>query len=137
MTWSVSCGHTPADAWHTMEGVTEMMRFLSVFLQAAGVWFLLWGLFGWLLMRGEQGGLCVRYCEPGSVSRAQRFAETCLWFRETGLIRMRVLLINGGLSQEEESILRRFSDAREHVCLCSRSEAVEILERESKNHGRT
>ena len=113
-----------------------MLRFWSVFLQAVGVLFLIWGVFSWVMLRGERGGLCVRFCGPGSVSRAQRFGETCLWFREAGFVNMRVLLVDGGLSREEAQTLRRFADAREHICFCGPEEVLEILESEAKEHGR-
>lgn len=113
-----------------------MLEILHIFLGAAGVLLLIWIALGWLVLGQDRGGLCVRCCRAGTGVEALRFAETCLWLRETGLIHMRVLLVLKDMPEEEQKEIIRFGENKEWLLICFPEELAEVLEREAKEHGR-
>lgn len=97
---------------------------------------LAWIALGWLVLGQDRGGLCVRYCGKGSGVEAVRFAEACRWLRETGLIRMRVLLVLKDMPEDEQKEILRYGENKQWLLICFPEELSEALEREAKGHGR-
>lgn len=114
-----------------------MAQMLSIFLQASGILFILWITVGWLVLGGERGGVCVRMCHEGQATRAERFARSCLWLRESGLVRMRIALVDCGLAPREREQLERFAANRDGLVLCQRQALMELLEKEAKDIGKS
>lgn len=105
---------------------------ISVFLQAAGVLLILWTLVGGLLLRGEDGGSVIFLCRPGKTGRTETFLGTLLWLRETGLIRMPVVLLDTGLSEEERGQLGRMVRNRAYIRIYTAGEFARLLEKETE-----
>lgn len=114
-----------------------MGQVISIFLQASGVLLLLWLLLSWLILGQDRGGVCVRMCPEGSFREADAFLRSCIWLRETGLTRMRIVLADCGLEPEERAALERRVENRPDLILCSAEELTDLLKREAHNHGRS
>lgn len=78
--------------------------FLFAALAAAGLLSVLWALFGWLLP-GGQNGITVVICGPGADGYGVWLRWR--WLRWMGLAGGRMLLVGGGLSEQERERLGR------------------------------
>lgn len=110
-----------------------MWWILSIFLQATGVLMLLWALVGWLVLGHDRGGAVVyRVTE---LSRVEAFLRCCQWLRGIGMIRMPVLLVDGGLGSREREQLERMAAGRDGVRICDRDCLEEELKWEAERFG--
>ena len=87
-----------------------MWQVISIFLQAAGVLLLLWPLVGWLVLGRDRGGMAVFTCLPGQLGSVEPFLRCCMWLRGTGMLRMPVLLVDCGLTDEGRRAAALLSD---------------------------
>ena len=101
---------------------------LSV-LAAFGALCVLWALFGFLLP-GQQGAVLVCLCRPGHGEEA--ILRHYGWLRGLGLLRAPLLLVDGGLTEEEQSRLLR---GRQGVEICGPEELTSRLEQERNRLG--
>ena len=110
-----------------------MWEILSIFLQATGVLMLLWTLVGWLVLGHDRGGAVVyRVTE---LSRVEAFLRCCQWLRGIGMIRMPVLLVDGGLDSREREELEHMAAVREDVRICTGAGLEEELKWEAERFG--
>ncbi len=114
-----------------------MWQMLSIFLQASGVLLILWITLGFLVLGAERGGMCVRVCREGDVVQVEAFVRSCAWLREMGFLRVPVLLVDMGMTENELFRLESFISNRKDVFLCGEGELTRILEKEAEVHGRT
>lgn len=114
-----------------------MAQVISVFLQGAGVLLLIWLLLSWLILGQDRGGVCVRICTKGSFREADAFLRSCIWLRETGLTRMKIVLADYGLEPEERAALERLTQNRMDLFFCPAEELTDLLKREANNDGRS
>ena len=114
-----------------------MAQVISVFLQGAGVLLLIWLLLSWLILGQDRGGVCVRICPEGSFRDAEAFLRSCIWLRETGLTRMKIVLTDCGLDPEERAALERRTGGRVDLLLCRPEELMDLLKREANDDGRS
>lgn len=114
-----------------------MAQMLSIFLQASGILLLLWITVGWLVLGGGGGGICLRLCRRGEATRAERFARSCLWLREIGLLPVKIVLVDCGLTAAECRQLECFARGRDGLMLCQRQSLMELLEKEAKEVGKS
>ena len=96
---------------------------LSV-LAAFGVLCVIWTLFGFLLP-GQRGAVLVCFCRPGNKEEA--IIRHYGWLRDLGLSKAPLLLIDGGLTEEEQA---RLLKCRQGVEICSPEELISRLEQE-------
>lgn len=96
---------------------------LSV-LAAFGALCVLWALFGFLLP-GQRGAVVVCLCRPGH--REEAVIRHYGWLRGLGLLRAPLLLIDDGLTEEEQA---RLLCCRQGVTICSPEEFFSRLEQE-------
>lgn len=104
-----------------------------IFLQAAGILLLLWGLCGWLVSGRDRGGAAVLWCGPGR--DGEPFVRCCLWLRGAGLLTAPVVLVDDGLDGEGRSRLERLARGRTDVFLCTPAELPGILKTEAEKLG--
>lgn len=114
-----------------------MGQWISVFLQAAGILMLLWGLMGWVLSGQDQGGAVVFSCLPGSSGRQEAFLRFYLFWRETGIFRMPLILVDCGLSEGTRTELAKLIKGRTDVTICPESDLEERMRMEARQHGGT
>lgn len=91
----------------------------------------LWALFGFLLP-GQRGAVLVCLCRPGNKEEA--VIRHYGWLRDLGLLRVPLLLIDEGLTEEERT---RLLWCRQGVELCSPEELTSRLEQERNRLDRT
>jgi hypothetical protein len=96
---------------------------LSV-LAAFGVLCVIWALFGFLLP-GQRGTVLVCLCHPGN--REEAIIRHYGWLRDLGLLKAPLVLIDGGLTEEERA---RLLGCRQGVEICSPEELFSRLEQE-------
>ena len=108
---------------------------VHIFLESVGALLLLWTALGWLLLRKDRGGLCIRLCR--SPEEGMEFALTCMWLRQMGMIRMGTVLVPRDLEEQELQQLRHFIREHPEIRLCTAEQLEELLEREAGAHGRT
>ena len=97
---------------------------LLTVLAAFGALCVLWALFGFLLP-GQRGAALVCVCRPGNQEEA--IIRHYGWLRDLGLLRAPLLLIDGGLTEEERA---RLLKCRQGVTICGPEELVSRLEQE-------
>lgn len=102
--------------------------FFSV-LAAFGALCVLWALFGFLLP-GQRGAVLVCLCRPGHEEEA--ILRHYGWLRGLGLLRAPLLLIDGGLTEEERA---RLLKGRPGVELCGPEILALRLEQERNRLG--
>ena len=103
---------------------------LSV-LAAFGALCAVWALFGFLLP-GQRGTVLVCLCRPGHGEEA--VIRHYGWLRDLGLLRAPLLLIDGGLTEEERARLQK---CRQGVEICGPEELFLRLEQERSKFDRT
>jgi hypothetical protein len=96
---------------------------LSV-LAAFGVLCVIWALFGFLLP-GQRGAVLVCLCRPGN--KEEVIIRHYGWLRDLGLSKAPLLLVDGGLTEEERA---RLLQCRQGVEICSPEELIFRLEQE-------
>ena len=101
---------------------------LSV-LAAFGALCVIWTLFGFLLP-GQRGAALVCVCRGDA--REEPVIRHYGWLRDLGLIRAPMLLVDGGLTEEERT---RLLKCRQGVEICSPEELYSRLEQERNKLG--
>lgn len=96
---------------------------LSV-LSAFGVLCVIWALFGFLLP-AQRGAVLICLCRPGSGEEV--IIRHYGWLRDLGLLKAPLLLIDGGLTEEERT---RLLKCRQGVEFCDPEEVYLRLEQE-------
>ena len=100
-------------------------------LAAFGALCALWALFGFLLA-GQRGAVLVCLCRPGHGEEA--VIRHYGWLRDLGLLRVPLVLIDGGLTEEERA---RLLKCRQGVVICDPEELPSRLEQERNRLDRT
>ena len=101
-------------------------------LAAFGVLCVIWTLFGFLLP-GQRGGAMVCICRGDQ--REEQTIRHWGWLRDLGLVRVPLLLVDGGLTEEQRSRLLKI---RQNVEICTMEELSSRLEQErNRIDGRT
>ena len=93
-------------------------------LAAFGALCALWAVFGFLLS-GQRGAVMVCFCRPGN--REEAVIRHYGWLRDLGLLRIPLLLIDGGLTEEERA---RLLKCRQGVSICGPEELFSRREQE-------
>jgi hypothetical protein len=100
-------------------------------LAAFGALCALWAMFGFLLA-GQRGAVLVCLCRPGCGEEA--VIRHYGWLRDLGLLRAPLMLVDGGLTEEERARLLR---CRQGVTICDPEELLSRLEQERNRLDRT
>lgn len=93
-------------------------------LAAFGALCVIWALFGFLLP-GQRGAALVCVCRGSA--REEQLIRHYGWLRDLGLLRAPLLLIDGGLTEEERA---RLPKCRQGVEICGPEELYSRLEQE-------
>lgn len=96
-----------------------MWIILSVFA-AFGVLCALWACLGFLLP-GQKGVAMVYYCRGESLDALIRRWR---WLRDLGLVRCRLILVDGGLTEEQKQMLAN----RQGIEICDPAQLPERIE---------
>lgn len=98
-------------------------------LAAFGALCVIWALFGFLLP-GQRGAAVVCICRGDA--REEQLIRHYGWLRDLGLVRAPLLLLDGGLTEEERA---RLLKCRQGAEVCTMEELASRLEQERNRLG--
>lgn len=98
-------------------------------LAAFGALCAMWALFGFLLP-GQRGGAMVCVCRGDH--REEQIIRHYGWLRDLGLFRAPLLLVDGGMTEEEQA---RLLKCRQGIEICTMEELSSRLEQERNRLG--
>ena len=98
-------------------------------LAAFGALCAIWALFGFLLP-GQRGAAVVCLCRDGA--REEPLIRHCRWLQDLGLVRGPMLLIDGGMTEENRARLEKWG---RDIEICTMEELPSRLEQERNRLG--